>query len=234
MQTSFLRHIIVLTICVLTSIAPSAAADFFDTSNAGKAFNLGVRIGVNTSNRTVRKGVFSQWNNNGWGTGFDAGAVCNLNFRNYLTIQPGIFFESHSGSFAYITDMTSEASSGNFTQVGHLRSYSITIPVIVQVNFNITDRVRWSVDLGPYANFRLGSGGDKIYLPAIGSTTENPIYASVSERTLNAGIKAGSGIRVAGHYYFGIHYLAAMCSPWKTKGMGGREKAWTFTIGYDF
>lgn len=234
MQSKLSRFIIILSVCIFASATPAAAADFFDTSNAEKTFNLGVRVGLNTSNRTVRKGVFSEWNNNGWGTGFEAGAVCNLNFRNYLTIQPGLFFESHSGSFSYITEVATDEHADNFTQVGHTRSYAITVPVIFQINLNISEQLRWSIDLGPYVSMRLGSGGDKIYLPAIGYTPGNPLYAGVEERKMNGGIKAGSGIKVAGHYYFGIHYLAAMRSPWKTKGMGGREKTWAFTLGYDF
>lgn len=43
----------------------------------------------------------------------------------------------------------------------------------------------------------------------------------------------GTGIQVLDHYYLGVHYEAGCTKVWK-HSLAGRNKAWTFTIGYDF
>lgn len=47
------------------------------------------------------------------------------------------------------------------------------------------------------------------------------------------GLKMGTGFQLFDHYYIGVHYEAGLRSARKYKA-GGHDKAWTFTLGYDF
>lgn len=229
-MTSVKLFISALLISV-TSAIPASAADFFDTSAPSTPFSLGVRLGLNTSNVTISDALFPTYNKNSWGTGLEVGAVADINFRNYLTIQPGAFFECHSSSYTYITDLAPESYQ---TQVGHLRSYHLTIPILASVRLNVSESVRWSIDAGPYMSLKLGTGKGDIYdvQQTIGGL---PLQDTrIERRGCVWGLKLGTGINILRHYYFGIHYLATITTPWKEASYDGHDKAWTFTLGYDF
>ena len=203
------------------SASASESEEFFSTEPADQLFTFGARLGINASNRTFPSNVFNKWNSNSWGTGIDVGAIANINFRDYLSVQPGIFFESRSGNFSYVFD--------DIYQLGHLRSYNFTVPIMGIVKFNVLEELRWLVELGPYFQFRIhSSDGNQILLPA---TIFDNRYAETN--FFDFGIKIGTGLMLWNHYYFGIHYMAGMLNVWKLPE-GGKNKAWTFTLGYDF
>lgn len=211
----------------------ASAYDFFDTSRPDNLFTIGVRTGVNTSVRTVKKDVFNFWNNDSWGTGFDLGAVADINIRNFISLQPGFFYESRSGKHAYSNIyMTENSEVATMNQFGNYRSYNFNIPVVASVHLNISDDVRWNLDFGPYINMRLGTSGTSKIMTQLQYTesTESSYYDS---RWFDFGFKMGSGLTVKKHYYLGVHYLAGTKRVWKDESLGGRNKAWTFTVGYD-
>ncbi|MCM1437216.1 MAG: PorT family protein [Prevotella sp.] len=234
----FRASFVLIFLCLLGFNAKGA--DFIDTSIPDEPFNLGVRIGINTSNRTLNKDIFDRWNKNSWGTGFDLGVVADINIRNYIALQPGLFFQTRSGDFTYVNSVTSTAAAlparvqsvkSEMVQYGHCRSYSFYIPVLCSVRFNLSDDVRWSVDLGPYMAFTLKNDFDKaMYIP----DTLNPQFHEVKPAGVDVGAKMGMGLNIKEHYYIGIHYLAGGLSPWKDSNLGGKNKAWSFTVGYDF
>lgn len=214
----------------------ATAADFFSTAEPEKIFNLGVRVGVNTSNRTVGNNIFNHWNSNSWGTGFDAGVVADINIRDYISIQPGFFYQSRSGGFTY-SDMLYMIDKDALvhTQFGHMRSYYFNIPILASVRFNVSDDVRWSVDFGPYMGLRLGSSFSPEVMYIDQSVYgESYSYSRAKLRSFDVGFKMGMGLNIMRNYYFGIHYMAGATDVWKTPFMKGRNKAWTFTVGYDF
>lgn len=240
----------ILSLALAASAFGASAADFFSTERTEDTFNFGVRIGVNTSNRTVNnKAMFDDamsagYGRQSWGTGFDLGAVVDINIRNYLSIQPGFFFESRSGDYTFFRNSIYDGGSGPMTtQIGHLRSYAFNIPILASFHFNITDDIRWDVDFGPYIGFNLGSSlKDKVL-------QSNLITNSVVERIFDRkpapvdfGFKFGTAFRILGHYYVGAHYMAGATKAWKNleldaiteRNYGGRTKAWVFTLGYDF
>ncbi len=57
----------------LSLFSNAKANDFLSSEVPDELFNIGVRIGLNTSNRTFNKDFFRSWNTNSWGTGIDAG-----------------------------------------------------------------------------------------------------------------------------------------------------------------
>lgn len=229
-----LIHSAIALLAAICCPAAIQAQSFFDTSESDRLFSLGVRAGVNTSNRTMERDVFDIWNENSWGTGFSAGVTCDLWLRNYISIQPGIFFESRSGKFAYICDWNKGNSGNSTVQVGKMRNYNITIPVLAALHFNVAPAVKWHVEMGPFVSFRLKTSGDVVLIPGDTYVGNNLEFEVAQQRKVNAGIKVGTGLTLLSHYYIGVHYTAAMMSPWSTSGLHGRDKAWNFTVGYDF
>lgn len=237
--------ILIALMCVALSAPMAMAQSFFDTSAAPKLLEFGARIGVNSSNVTIKDAAFDLWNKNSWGTGFDVGVVADINIRDFIAIQPGVFFQSRSGDYTYASrywvptvdadgQITNEGE--DVVQYGHQRSYNLYVPVMASVRFNIGSKVRWMVDAGPYFNFKLGSSGNpSLYtLMYEGEFDVKLRQTEVERRVFDFGIKLGTGFRFVGHYYVGVHYMAGTRSPWKTEGLGGRNKGWTFTAGYDF
>lgn len=221
---------IIAAAAMVSVMTPCAAADFFDTSMPDAMFSLGARIGVNTSNRTVAKNVFNTWNKNSWGTGFELGFVADVKIRDYISIQPGLFYETHSGNYAYIQNL---AEGQDQTQVGNTINYALTIPVLCSLHFNVTDNLRWNVDLGPYFTVNLDKKNDgKVVFPA--EVSIGGVASTASTNTCEFGFKMGTGLNIMTHYYVGVHYMAGCTRVWNVKPLEGRNKAWTFTVGYDF
>ena len=229
-----LKTFLLTTIMTLTAFS-LYADDFFCTGPANRLFNLGVRAGLNSSNRTFNSNAFNKWNVNSWGTGIDVGVIANLNFRDYLAIQPGIFFESRSGNYSYSTDYyTNVSTTETFNQMGHVRSYNLVVPIMALVRFNLSDILRWHIEAGPYGQLKIhSSDGDKITVVDVPPGTNVYRYYTAESNTFDVGVKMGTAITLWDHYYFGIHYMAGLLDVWKMP-KGGKNKAWTFTLGYDF
>lgn len=210
------------------------AQELIDTSDATNFFTFGARIGFNTSNRTFPKSNVTYYNNESWGTGFNAGILANLNFKEYLSLQPGIFFESRSGNFAYASDYEDLYNPLEVRYVfGHWRGYYITVPVMGIVKFNIAPKVKISAEIGPYVQFQLKESGKGIdyyeYRPFEGQFT----HYKAQQKKVDFGFKMGAGFQFYNHYYVGFHYLAGLCHAWNNP-QGGQNKSWMFTAGYDF
>ena len=139
-----------------------------------------------------------------WGTGFNAGVVVNLNINNALSLQPGFFFQSRSHDYSYVLDYPEEAMP-NVQEKGN--------------------RVR------PYFNFGL-SGSDKGTQEIGTALREYSDGYFDNRKKFDFGFKMGTGLQVFDHYYLGIHYEAGACKVWKH--YNGHNKAWSFTLGYNF
>lgn len=225
-----LKQIAAISICLL-GVASASAQEWIDTDEADRFITAGVRAGFNTANAT-RGSEHSNANLDAWGTGFDAGAVINLNFNNAVSVQPGFFFQSRSHNYSYVT--ATQADMGNSLNVheyGHTLSRSFMVPIMGIFNMRPSENLKWSLEFGPYFNFGL-SGSDK-------GTEEVGLAARDykdgyfdARKKFDFGFKMGTGITLLEHYYLGIHYEAGACAVWKNGS--GRNKAWSFTIGYDF
>lgn len=235
MNNSFRKRIAVLFGIMSLILIPVRAQEFFDTSVSERLFNVGVRAGFNTSNRTFPKGAFNTYTHDSWGLGLNAGVVANLNFREYLSLQPGIFFESRSGDFSYFTDYLSSFGKNETSyQIGHLRTYSVSVPIMGIVKFNLSPDIKWNVEFGPYFQY-IGkeTGQNKVAVLYRPAQSNDYLYYIAKQRSFDVGLKIGSGLLIKDHYYLGIHYLAGLCNAWSMPS-GGRNKSWSFTIGYDF
>lgn len=232
MKTS---HLIIASALALSPIASASAGGFLDTESPSSLFNLGIRAGINTSTHTFDSRFFNEWNVNSWGTGLDAGVVFDINLRQYIALQPGFFFQSRSGNYSYIQDYTDPSGDiERYTQLGNYRSYYFNIPIMVSLRFNLASNVKWLVEAGPYFQLKLHSSDSEKIDVLVNNQDNSPILQTASANTTDFGLKAGSGILVNNHYSFSIHYLAGARDVWKAPFDGGRNKSWTFTLGYNF
>lgn len=237
-----MKRLFISSICALTAIAASAS-DFFSTEKCDNLFTFGARIGVNTTNRTLGSDALPDaYHNESWGTGFDAGFTVDLNIRDYISIQPGFFFETRSGSYVmmgYQSDLFGTNDDSEIAQAGKRSSYNFTIPVMAIFHFNLADNLRWNVELGPYVAFVLDSSlKNKRFI--VDGTSETPLFSQKAS-SFDFGIKMGTGLELFSHYYLGVHYLAGCLDAWKdltvgsyTKSFGGVTKGWVFSLGYNF
>lgn len=231
-----MNKIIATLFFAAAAVIPVSAQEFFSTDDPDQLFNVGARIGLNTSNRTISSSMASLWNQNSWGTGFDIGAVADINFKNFISIQPGFFYESRSGAFAYKTldYNTAGQLTDDLIQLGKGREYLFTIPVVASFHFNLMENLRWDVDFGPYVQFKLKSTFDHAFEYPMANTQGIYYYSNVRTTKADVGLKMGMGLDIYEHYYIGFHYLAGLCHAWNPGDLGGHNKAWTFTIGYNF
>lgn len=216
---------------LLLASATSTAQEWIDTYEADELMTYGVRLGFNTSNATrSTKGAISSLDS--WGTGFDVGAVVSLNFNNAVSLQPGFFFQSRSHNYSYIMPWPSVTDNmPNVHEYGHTRYTSFQMPVMGVLKLRPAENLVWSLECGPYLNFGLG-GSDKGTQDAGEQSRKYSDGYFDHRKKFDFGFKMGSGIQFLDHYYIGIHYEAGCCSVWKY--YGGKNKAWTFTLGYDF
>lgn len=234
---------ILLAAALSLTAAGASASDFFSTGHCDDLFSFGARIGVNTSNRTLKSSAFPDcYHHESWGTGFDIGFVAGINIRDYLAIQPGIFFESRGGNYLLMgsgADSALPDDGSLIAQAGKRRSYNLTVPVMAVFRFNLSDGIRWNVEAGPYVAFVLDSKLTNKSM-IVSGTAEDPMFRQ-KPAGVDFGFKIGSGLQVLDHYYIGAHYMAGCVGAWKdktvgnvTKTYGGLTKGWVFTLGYDF
>lgn len=233
------RVITTLFLAMTLVCVPAVKAEsFFDTSRPRKFINFGARIGFNTSNRTFADGAFVNDIKTSWGTGFNVGLIADLNIREFLSLQPGFFFESRSGDLSNFVEyyekdeMTGEDILAPHFGVYHERSYYFTIPVVAVLKFNITKFLKWNLEFGPYLQFMLKETGSQNDIWLYEFLPYEYSYKAF-HRTSDFGFKMGTSFQVFKHYYIGAHYLAGTKDTWRIP-KGGRNKSWMFTIGYDF
>ena len=234
---------ILIGILSLAGVLTGEAQEFFSTERRDELFTLGVRAGVNTSNRTVASDCGFDYQYQSWGTGFSAGLVADINIRDYVAIQPGVFFESCSGHSTFTSVVPNLVDRDAYVaQSAHRHTYNLNIPVLASFRFNVTDAIRWQIEAGPYVAFLLKSKLQNKELIASRPELENEVPFKGKPASVDFGLKIGTGLEFMSHYYVGVHYEAGLTRAYKNKDLGnnlirtygGHTKAWTFTLGYNF
>ncbi len=219
------------------AFATSASAhDFFSKEEPERLFDIGLRLGINASNRTFPAEAFNRWNVNSWGTGVDAGCVVDINILDYISLQPGLFIETRSGNYAYAhVYYTKEHKEDDLSQLGHDRSVNITVPILASLKLNIADNLRLIAEAGPYVQYFFhDSANGKVQVVKPQPEPTSPLIVNMAKAAnLDVGLKIGGGISFQRRYSFFIHYLAGGKKAWKEPLKGGHNKEWLFTIGYD-
>ncbi len=225
---------------LLCAFVPSAEAAFFSTAPAPEIIQVGVRAGLNTSTQTIDRDCFSNWSTSGWGTGFQLGVDVPLGILDFLSVQPGFYYQLRSGNYAV-------SASSQTGQMGHYTMSYLSIPVTVQINFNLNDNLRWSVEAGPYFSWRIGSHhnsasisptpvsiGDDQGVVVIPGASDTYNVGTLAKQKKDYGMKIGTFFLFAHKWYAGLHYYAGMTRVYKEKELGGSNQQWSLSLGYNF
>ena len=219
------KYIAAALLAAATLSAP--AQEWIDTSDSDSFLTFGARVGFNTANAT-RGGEGTKANLDSWGTGFNAGVIASINFNKAVSVQPGFFFQSRSHNYSYVTPVPDQP---NMHEYGHTLYRTFQVPIMGVFTLHPGENLAWSFEFGPYFQFGL-SGSDKgTYEVALTERAYKDGYFD-HRKKFDFGFKFGTGVTVLEHYYLGLHYEAGTCSVWED--YGGRNKAWSFTVGYNF
>lgn len=224
----------ILTVAIFMVVAniSANATDFFDKGKPKQLIGIGVRAGINRSGLNWSETGLSQPIFNKDCTGFDLGAVVNLNIRNYFTIQPGFIFQNKAHD-AYFNE-----SDLGISKL-HARYYSVQIPIMFQFNFNLAKAVRWSVAAGPVISF--GLGGNNTFTTENGTFKDN--YYGKNEiifamKRSKVRMDFGTSFTFAKHYVVGFTYHVGCGNELYYVGdipkIKARPHGFSVVVGYDF
>lgn len=220
------------------------AQTIIDTGTPEKLVQVGVRMGFNTSNLSTNfDDAYPEivWNHGQWRNGFSAGAVVDLNLKNYLAIESGLNFRSRNNSFHYLVDDTNQLTAVD----GKWGGYYLEIPLLLSLRLGVAELGQVHVDAGPY--WATGFGG-KCHYTYISDVTgivdteraKGDYFGDkgIANRS-DWGFKIGLGLLVMQHYYIGASYNAGCSNVLRkdadaARKLVGHNKVWTFSIGYNF
>ncbi|MDE6321597.1 MAG: PorT family protein, partial [Muribaculaceae bacterium] len=159
------RLLLILTAAML-AVAPLRAG-ILDFSTPSKPLDIGIRLGINTSNMSNNYTYANpayRWTSTDWGTGFTGGVVVDLNIAKSFALQPGFYFQSRNMDYRYeFNTPTAEGEVGMLDHIesGHIRSYNFEIPIMFSFRFNLTSLFQVRAEVGPY--FQCGIDGNDKY-----------------------------------------------------------------------
>ncbi len=220
------------------------AMDLINTSRPENIIVVGVRAGFNTSNLTNNyhsqfSGIASQKQQ--WRNGLTVGAVADINFTGYLTIQPGIYLSTRKNEYSILTDNTGFFELYN----GKASCNYLTVPFLASFRMGVAELIQLQIDLGPY--FAWGFGGknrftrfgyNEVGMPKIFHSKADYFGDGGLAKRYDYGLKTGLGILAMGKFYIGAHYMYGCRNilqpvPLTDKQLKGHNKRWEFTIGYN-
>ena len=217
------------------------AQTIFDTGMPEHLFQVGVRVGFNSSNLTnnynkVMEGV--EWRDNQWRSGFNAGVVFDINFRNFYAIQLGAFIVTRKNDYHLLYTEGGALGAINGTQSTNY----LQIPILASLRFGVPQLVQVHLDCGPY--FAWGWGGSNKFKrydtqngEVVISNEKQPYFGSSTYALADRydyGLKSGIGLLAMQHFYVGAHYSYGFRNIMKRPGHKGHNKMWTFSVGYNF
>ena len=250
-----MRKTLLSIVAMLAFATPFVSAqdqEFFDAGLPEKLFTIGIRTGVNTSNLSDnRSSAITDLRSarNQWKAGFSIGAVVDINVRNFLVLQPGFFLQTRSHDYNYTMVGQNADYWGNIE--GNRSCSYFQIPILASLRKDFTEDLQVQVDFGPYFMYGIGGEDEQKYFEVDFGTpqADKEINSGYREydyfgsdgavKGYDWGFKFGAGVVVMKHYYIGVHYEAGCRNVLKTPEgskheYSGRNKAWNFTVGYNF
>lgn len=246
-----MKKIALSIIVVFVAALSSSAQVFIDTNETYKPISIGLRVGGNTSNLSTNyESVIPDmgWNHTQWRGGFTLGTVLDVRLRNFIALQTGLFVETRSCRYHYLQASLVDDYMSAYD--GEYESNYWQVPLMLSFRVNWGYSTVFVFDIGPY--FAWGFGGDNaysIYTTRGDDATDYDITQMKVDgdffgkggvaKSYDWGFKMGVGIELSEHYYIGAHYLAGCRNVMKQypgfEGWAsGRNKAWSFTVGYNF
>lgn len=225
-----MKRFVSLAIAILILIPAAANAAFMDTNLPEKPFNIGARLGMNWANNSISsKLANTTWDTSSWGTGFEMGVIADLVMRDWIAIQPGLFYQSRSHTYSLVCD------NANDIYLMHNLSYTLQIPVLCSARFNVTENIRWIAECGPYMSVFMGHQDSGMTISIDPEMGEAPADLTSRRNSVLVGVKVGTGILVRDHYWIGVHYQGGFNNLYKSKApIGSHAKTWSLTVGYNF
>lgn len=228
-----------LTAIFLAAVAFTATAQsiVIDQGQPEKLLNYGVRLGFNASNvsNNFTSIGSAQWALNDWENGITVGAVVDFNINNCMSVQSGLYYQRRRSDFKNL-----HTSESIIAIEGKRTANFFQIPVLASFRMGLGKNIQGQIDFGPY--FAFGFGGKVNY----------SVYSSIDDEvepfefrqdyfgdkgnyhTFDWGFKMGVGALFYDHYYVGIHYDAGARNTLNVDDATGVNKAWNFTLGYNF
>lgn len=209
--------------------APAAAQFSIDTSAPQRLVTVGVRVGGNVSNTSSNETDLSsaiRMYTPSWKGGMTLGVVADINLREYISIQPGLFYTYASHGFDRLTVGYETAHPEDPTLIEYASATSSTsrlsyfqLPIMVSFKMNMGPKVKVLAEAGPY--FQWGMGGTERFSREV--FKGNPVVpgedasAPKHERkyfgnghvagVYDWGFKMGVGVMFS-HISLNVHYLA--------------------------
>lgn len=147
----------IILMIILAATAPICASlpeNFFDNTKSTRLLETSVHLMAGGSTVMQNyKSTFPEIENLNTNTGlmFGAGARATFGLRGWLglTTELNMMVRNYNIDLSVVgTDVSS--MSAVFI---NSRTYSVSIPVLITVRFNVAHSVRWNIDLGPYYSY---------------------------------------------------------------------------------
>lgn len=228
-----------LTAIFLAAVAFTATAQsiVIDQGQPEKLLNYGVRLGFNASNvsNNFNESIGTQWALNDWENGVTVGAVVDFNINNCLSVESGLYYQRRRSDYRNLFN-----SEKFYAVEGKRHANFFQIPILASFRMGISKNIEGHIDFGPY--FAMGFAGKdvyNVYTDGIEAETLQNIKKDYfgedgNYHAFDWGFKMGIGALLYDHYYIGFHYDAGARNTLSIEGTTGVNKAWNFTLGYNF
>lgn len=252
------RTLVCSVICAISMFNTAMGkTPIIDGSAPEQFFSFGVRAGMMTSNVSDNSRLLlpeiMQYNVF-WRSGITVGAVADLAINNFVSIKPGVNFQSRCYD---VTQMySSKKTLSMHSSYMHAKFYYINVPILLSLKANLGESARLSLEAGPY--FAYGLGGTRKTTSFDAAETESPTTdasfgasyskcdyfgadsgAAIPVKRSDWGITMGAELTVLKHYCIGAHYEAGLKNTAINDDAAPRKnslknQAWRFTLGYNF
>ena len=207
---------LVALLAALTVSAQEAKVPFMDKLRPSQFMEVGVHFGLGASsiaqNYSTAIPDLSDFTFTP-GVMMSFGATAKLPIRNYLAIGTGLDFNINN-YFWNMTILHPQSGTLNaLTQRHHF--YDLSIPLTLDLRFNVSNNVRWDSEIGGYLTFGLsGRTRTTSYLSSINSLGQSQVteltyrkdYYKEPDAIVNGvvnldwGVHLATGLLIADHY----------------------------------
>ncbi len=172
-------------------------------------------------------------------------------FKEYLYIQPGLYFTQKGYKFKEQSFWDDEEESWKTS----MNPTYMEIPILISGRYNVNSNVQLQVSFGPY--FAVGLGGkfketeiegkykwtenDKIFSKEKDydeDYDDDDSYGGLGYKRFDAGLSFGAGVLLKKHYFIGFQYELGLVnikpSDWKKWGESAQNRNFMLSVGYNF
>jgi len=217
-------------------LAVFAAGVVFCANAQDKKVSWGVRAGMNLSNigdKYTGESKADYEQDFKTRVGFNIGVVMDWNLSEHFTIQPGLYFTTRGGKLEENDDDYNEKWRASYLQ----------LPVLASYRFNLSDKVKWHINAGPYIACGLGGkvkweeDTDKGDYKIFKTTDTDSDEEGGGVKRFDAGLNFGTGISI-NKVYIGVSYDLGLANILDDKQWGkdykARNRNFAITLGYNF